>query len=167
MPEAGETRRLLGLADRLRGPAVASAVEALSLPPGGHGLDVGCGMGSQMEALVEATAPGGKVTGLDPQGGHLAAGRRLTDAAGISDRVSFRRESNILRYDYSSLTTPSSVYDFSLATGEAELVWRQEILGEFDPADYGSERLHARAPDGALVPISIVYLKGTEKDGQG
>ena len=89
--EAGETRRLLGLADRLRGPAVASAVEALCLPPGGHGLDVGCGMGSQMEALVEASAPGGKVTGLDPQGEHLAAGRCLTDAAGISDRVSFRR----------------------------------------------------------------------------
>jgi oligopeptidase B len=75
-------------------------------------------------------------------------------------------ESNILRYDYSSLTTPASVYDYSLATGEEELVWRQEILGEFDPADYVSERLHARAPDGALVPISMVYLKGTGKDGE-
>jgi oligopeptidase B len=75
-------------------------------------------------------------------------------------------EANILRYEYSSLTTPASVFDHNLATREKELVRRDDILGEFDPADYVSERLYARAPDGALVPISIVHPRGTEKNGE-
>jgi oligopeptidase B len=73
--------------------------------------------------------------------------------------------SNILRYEYTSFTTPTSVYDYNMDTQEKELVKREDISGEFDPTDYVTERLHAAAPDGARVPISIVYRRGTEKSG--
>jgi len=65
MPESSRTIRLLRLADRLRLPALASAVDTLRLPAGGHGLDAGCGIGSHTELLVQATSPGGRVTGVD------------------------------------------------------------------------------------------------------
>jgi oligopeptidase B len=74
-------------------------------------------------------------------------------------------ESNILRYQYSSFTTPTSVYDYNMDTREQELVKREEVLGDFDPAEYVSERLHAPARDGVSVPVSIVYRKGTRRDG--
>ena len=75
-------------------------------------------------------------------------------------------DSNVLRYRYTSLTTPSSVYDYNMDTRETELVKREEVLGDFDPADYVSERLYAPARDGVSVPVSIVYRKGIEKSGQ-
>jgi oligopeptidase B len=74
-------------------------------------------------------------------------------------------DSNILRYHYTSFTTPSSVYDYNMDTREKELVWREEVLGNFDPADYVSERLYAPARDGIRVPVSLVYRKEIEQDG--
>jgi oligopeptidase B len=74
-------------------------------------------------------------------------------------------DSNILRYHYTSFTTPSSVYDYNMDTREKELVWREEVLGGFDPADYVSERLYAPARDGIRVPVSLVYRKEIEQDG--
>ncbi len=64
-----------------------------------------------------------------------------------------------LRFHYSSLTTPLSVYDYNLLTREKKLLKREEVLGGFNPSDYQSERLYARAPDGVQVPISLVYRK--------
>jgi oligopeptidase B len=65
-------------------------------------------------------------------------------------------ETNFVRFQYESLVTPRSVYDYDLSTGERLLRKRQPVLGDFDPANYVSERLHARAKDGTLVPISLV-----------
>ncbi len=62
-----------------------------------------------------------------------------------------------LRYVYSSLTTPRSVYDYDMGSRERELLKRDEVLGDFDPARYRTERLLATAPDGRQVPISLVY----------
>ncbi len=73
-------------------------------------------------------------------------------------------DTETLRYSYSSLTTPNSVYDYHMKTGEKTLLKRQEVLGEFDPDDYHSERLWATARDGTRIPISMVYRKGLTKD---
>lgn len=73
--------------------------------------------------------------------------------------------STTLRYAYTSLTTPNSVYDYNLATGEKTLKKQQEIVGGYNSADYTSERLYATAKDGSRVPISLVYKKGFKRDG--
>jgi oligopeptidase B len=74
-------------------------------------------------------------------------------------------DSEILRYGYTSMTTPRSTYDYNMATREKELVKQQEVLGGFDPSDYESKRLWALADDSTKIPISLVYKKGIKKDG--
>jgi len=74
-------------------------------------------------------------------------------------------DTEVLRFSFSSLTTPRSVYDYNMKTGERELLKREEVLGEFDPDDYQSERFMVTARDGAKVPVSLVYRKGMAMDG--
>jgi oligopeptidase B len=75
-------------------------------------------------------------------------------------------ETEILRYSYQSLATPSSVIDFNMLTKEKVVLKEQEVLGgTFDKNNYQEERLWAKAKDGTKVPISIVYRKGMKKDG--
>ncbi len=71
-----------------------------------------------------------------------------------------------LRYNYQSLVTPSSVYDYDMETGEATLLKREEVVGGYDASRYVSERLWATARDGVRVPISIVYRKDRPRDGR-
>lgn len=71
----------------------------------------------------------------------------------------------VLRYGYSSLTTPNSVYDYNMETRERELKKRQEVVGGHDPDEYVTERVFATARDGVRVPITLVYKKGTPLDG--
>ena len=66
-------------------------------------------------------------------------------------------DSTVLRYGYTSLATPRSVYDLDLVDGRLELLKRQPVLGGFDPARYRTERQWATAGDGTEVPISLVY----------
>jgi oligopeptidase B len=73
---------------------------------------------------------------------------------------------NLLRFEYTSLITPASVYDFNMDTRERELKKRQEVRGGYDPVEYASERIFARSHDGVEVPISLVYRKGFARDGQ-
>jgi oligopeptidase B len=68
-------------------------------------------------------------------------------------------ESEVARYEYTSLTTPVSTYDYNLRTGERALVKREPVLGDFDPARYATEFVFAPARDGTRVPVSIVYRK--------
>ncbi len=70
-----------------------------------------------------------------------------------------------LRYGYTSLTTPSSIYDYDMDTQDKKLMKQQEVLGGYDAADYVTERLSATAKDGTKVPISLVYKKGFIKNG--
>jgi oligopeptidase B len=75
-------------------------------------------------------------------------------------------ESTSARLYYSSLTTPGSLFDFDLATGERTLLKQQKVLGDFNKEDYQSERLFVTARDGVKVPVSIVYHKKSfTKDG--
>tara|TARA_R110001583_G_scaffold77851_2_gene211575 strand:+ start:14276 stop:16432 length:2157 start_codon:yes stop_codon:yes gene_type:complete len=75
-------------------------------------------------------------------------------------------KSTTARLYYSSLTTPGSLFEFDLATGERTLLKQQKILGDFTKDDYQSERLFITARDGVEVPVSIVYRTDTfKKDG--
>jgi oligopeptidase B len=74
-------------------------------------------------------------------------------------------DSHTYRYNYQSLVTPSSVFDYDVTTGKSTLLKQQEVLGGYDPKQYASERLWATARDGVKVPISIVYKKGFVHDG--
>ena len=80
--------------------------------------------------------------------------------------INLQFDTPILRYAYTSMTTPNSVYDYNMVTREKILLKRDEVLGGFDSRNYITERLHARADDGAEIPVSIVYRKGVKKDGQ-
>ncbi|MFT3704036.1 MAG: S9 family peptidase [Agriterribacter sp.] len=72
---------------------------------------------------------------------------------------------NTVRYSYTSLTTPNATYDYNMDSKEKKLLKQQEVVGGYNAADYVTERLYATAKDGVKVPISIVYKKGFEKNG--
>jgi oligopeptidase B len=84
-------------------------------------------------------------------------------SAGIGSNPDF--DTQILRYGYTSLTTPSSTYDYNMETKERKLLKQQEVVGGYTAENYVSERLYATATDGTQVPISLVYKKGFNKDG--
>jgi oligopeptidase B len=75
-------------------------------------------------------------------------------------------DSHILRYGYSSPTTPDSIYDYNIVTKKKILVAQKNIGPGFAPNDYQAERLWATAKDGTRIPISLVYKKGIKKDGR-
>ncbi|MGD0578360.1 MAG: prolyl oligopeptidase family serine peptidase, partial [Bryobacteraceae bacterium] len=74
-------------------------------------------------------------------------------------------ESNSYRFNYQSLVTPPSVYDYSTEIHMPMLLKQQEVLGGYDKSQYVTEREWAKARDGVKVPLSIVYKKGRPKDG--
>jgi oligopeptidase B len=69
------------------------------------------------------------------------------------------------RHEYQSFTTPRSVFEYDVVKGDRRLLKRQEVLGDYDPKQYQSERIWATAKDGVKVPISVVYKKGVKLDG--
>jgi oligopeptidase B len=70
------------------------------------------------------------------------------------------------RYGYQSLVTPASVYEYDVATGASTLLKQLEVPGGFDRTLYASERVHATAPDGVQVPVSLVYRKDCRQPGR-
>jgi len=72
------------------------------------------------------------------------------------------QSSDVIRYHYTSLTPPASVYDYHVKTGEKNLMKRDKVLGEFNPDDYVSHRLYVKVRDGELVPVSLVFRKGSK-----
>lgn len=75
-------------------------------------------------------------------------------------------DTTTLRFAYSSMTTPSEVYDYDMTTRERTLRKRQEIPSGHNPADYITTRIMAKAHDGAEVPVSILHRKDLKHDGQ-
>lgn len=75
-------------------------------------------------------------------------------------------DTKVLRFNYTSLATPSSVYDYDMEARSKKLMKQQEVLGGYNPADYVTERLYATVRDGVKVPVSLVYKKGLEKNGK-
>jgi len=123
--------------------------------------------------------PGVRLDGIDPFAGHLAVYEReggettirvVDHATGTSTPVERPEspstvwgeanpeyDSTVLRYGYTSLTTPKSVYDLDLVDDGLTLLKRQPVLGDFDPSRYRTTRRWADASDGTRVPISLVY----------
>jgi oligopeptidase B len=83
--------------------------------------------------------------------------------AGIS--VNPNANTTLLRYSYSSLTTPNSVYDYDMAARTKTLLKQDSVLGGFNKDNYESKRLWAVAADSTMVPVSLVYRKGFVQDG--
>ncbi len=69
------------------------------------------------------------------------------------------------RYQYTSLTTPITTFDYDLETQQQIQIKQQEVLGGYNPKNYETQRLFATAPDGTKIPIALVYKKGFEKNG--
>jgi oligopeptidase B len=84
-------------------------------------------------------------------------------AAGLGTNREFN--TTVVRYNYNSLVTPNSVFDYDMNTGKATLMKQTEVPGGFDRANYKSERLFATASDGTRIPMSMVYRKGVKLDG--
>ncbi|HLH42483.1 MAG TPA: S9 family peptidase [Bryobacteraceae bacterium] len=84
-------------------------------------------------------------------------------SAALSGNAEF--STRLLRFTYSSLVTPNSVFDYDMQTRQLELKKRQEVLGGYDPSRYQSERVYAPAADGVPVPISLVYRKDARQRG--
>ena len=97
------------------------------------------------------------------QESHFLAFDEPTYVAGIGSNPEYH--SATLRFNYTSLTTPHSVFDYNMVTKEKKLMKQQEVLGGFDPNQFETERLFATATDGTQIPISIVFKKGFIKDG--
>ena len=130
-----------------------------------------------------------KLSAVDPYSDHLvvherAGGLRQIRVLRVSDGSEYRLDqpeevstvggganaeydTTVLRYGYTSLVTPSSVFDVDLVTRQRVLRKQQPVLGGYDPADYATERLWATAEDGVRVPISIVHRRDRPRDVPG
>ncbi|MFO0513309.1 MAG: S9 family peptidase [Gammaproteobacteria bacterium] len=71
----------------------------------------------------------------------------------------------LLRYTYTSPTTPRTTYDYDMRTGERKELKRDPVLGGFDSADYVAEFRFATVRDGTRVPVTLLYRRGTKLDG--
>ena len=84
-------------------------------------------------------------------------------AAGLGPNAEFNTP--VMRYNYNSMVTPNSTFDYDMNTGKSTLLKQQEVPGGFDRTNYKAERLFATASDGTKIPISVVYRKGVKLDG--
>ena len=103
---------------------------------------------------------------IDPKTKQSA--RVATDESDFAISLASNPEFNTstLRFNYQSMVTPSSVYDYDMTTRQKKLLKRQEVLGGYDPAKYEARRVWADARDGTKVPVSIVHRKGIALDGK-
>src|SRR4030095_9388217 len=134
-----------------------------------------------------AHRPDVKIEGVDPFDNHLVLSEwenglqqiEISDCrTGTPRRVEFPEpvyaaslgqnfvfETATLRYNYQSLVSPSSVFDYDMNTRKATLMKETEVPGGFDKKNYVTERVFATADDGVKIPISLVYRHGVPHDG--
>ena len=87
------------------------------------------------------------------------------EAYTVYPSANFEFDTDLIRVQYTSLTTPASVFDYNMKTKALTLLKEQEVVGDFDKSNYHTERVFATARDGSKVPISLVYRKGFRQDG--
>lgn len=100
---------------------------------------------------------------LDTGAEHAIAFPEEAYSLGLSAGYEF--ETRHIRFTYSSMTTPAEVWDYDMESRERRLLKRQEVPSGHNPADYVTARLQATAPDGELVPVSVLYRRDTPLDG--
>lgn len=83
----------------------------------------------------------------------------------VGEAVNPEFNTDTLRFGYTSLVTPNSVFDYNLDTQLRELKKETPVLGGYDRTQYVSDRVQAQASDGTLIPLSLVYKKGIEQNG--
>jgi oligopeptidase B len=115
-------------------------------------------VGERKNGLIQA-----RIMPWDKSPEHYVDFGEETYSAWLANNPEF--DTDWVRYGYESLTTPTSTYDYNMVTREKKLLKREEVLGDFDPANYQAERHYATARDGVKVPVSLVYRKGFVKDG--
>jgi oligopeptidase B len=101
---------------------------------------------------------------------HIASGEEHTiafpeEAYSLGADGGYEFATDRLRFFYSSMTTPNEVWDYDLKTRARTLRKRQEVPSGHDPAAYVTRRIQARAPDGEMVPISILHRRDVKPDG--
>jgi len=128
-------------------------------------LAVSVRSGGLAKISIAPWTPGGAVQGGAVQGGaeFFIASDEAAYATSLS--VNAELDTEIVRYAYSSLTTPTTIYDYNVRTGEKILLKRDPVVGSFDPANYRTEFLFAMARDGTRIPVSLVYRNGLARDG--
>jgi oligopeptidase B len=104
-----------------------------------------------------------RVLGLKDKSDHYLDFGEAAYFAMIDKNPEFNTE--VLRYGYTSLTTPRSVINYNMRTREKTILKEDEVLGGYNKNDYFIERIFATADDKTKIPISVVYKKGIEKDG--
>ena len=103
------------------------------------------------------------ITDMRTNATHKLAFPEPVYSAGLSGNAEWN--TRVLRYGYQSLVTPSSVFDYDMDTKQSTLLKETEVLGGYDKSRYTSERIYAKARDGTMVPISLVYRKDVKRDG--
>ncbi|MDR2282712.1 MAG: S9 family peptidase [Sphingobacterium sp.] len=83
----------------------------------------------------------------------------------VRPSVNVEYNTDVFRYGYTSLVTPASTFEYNMRSKEKSLLKQQEVLGGYNTDEYVTERTFAKVRDGVMVPISLVYKKGTKKDG--
>ena len=152
-------------------PAEENWREIISHKPGRLILDVSIFQNFMARLEREESLPRIVVTPLKPEddefldfaGEHSIAFDEEAYALGLSSGYEF--DTSRIRFTYSSMTTPAETYDYDMATRERTLRKRQEIPSGHNPADYVTRRLFAPAPDGELVPVTLLYKTTTPLDG--
>jgi oligopeptidase B len=104
-----------------------------------------------------------EIVDLETQQRHRIRFPEPVYAANLGDNYVF--DTNVVRYNYQSLVTPSSMFDYDMNTQKTALVKQTEVPGGFDRANYVSERVFATAGDGTKIPISLVHHKDIKRDG--
>ncbi len=98
------------------------------------------------------------------KGGHRIRFREQAYDVGPGRNPTF--DTSKLRFSYTSLVTPSSVYEYDMRSHRRTLLKTTPVLGGYQPAKYKTERIWARGADGVEVPISLVYRRGTSRNGK-
>ncbi len=94
---------------------------------------------------------------------HAIAFAEEAYSLGLSGAAEY--DTDVIRFSYSSMTTPSQLFDYNMATRERRLLKTQEVPSGHDPEDYVTRRVFAPATDGASVPVTLLYRKDTPLDG--
>ena len=82
----------------------------------------------------------------------------------MSTNVDF--DTNLFRFGFTSLKTPSTIFDYNLESKTKDVKKVQAVIGGHNPEEYTTKRVEAKAEDGTMIPMSIVYKKGTELNGE-